>query len=161
MGNHNRYMTSFSMEQLLGTYPSDDSTCKPLKSSGDKDLYPCGVIANSMFNDVITLENEDIRMRENNLAWASDHHKKFAQPEDFEWSTTTADISGCLGVVCDEASDTCSIPETQTSCLESVCQDGVGQSTCFGYVCRGGDFDGGHCVKPSRRSTTIKTRPST
>ena len=22
--NHNRYMTSFSMEQLLGTYPSDD-----------------------------------------------------------------------------------------------------------------------------------------
>ena len=22
-----------------------------------------------------------------------------------------------------------------------------GQSTCFGYVCRGGDFDGGHCVK--------------
>ena len=23
----------------------------------------------------------------------------------------------------------------------------MGQSTCFGYVCRGGDFDGGHCVK--------------
>ena len=145
--NHNRYMTSFSMEQLLGTYPSDDSTCKPLKSSGDKDLYPCGVIANSMFNDVITLENADITMRENNLAWASDHHKKFHQPEDFEWSTTTADVSGCLGVVCDEASDTCSIPSTQTSCSESICQDGVGQSTCFGYVCRGGDFDGGHCVK--------------
>ncbi len=145
--NHNRYMTSFSMEQLLGTYPSSDETCKPLKSSGDKDLYPCGVIANSMFNDVITLENADITMRENNLAWASDHHKKFHQPEDFEWSTTTADVSGCLGVVCDEASDTCSIPSTQTSCSESICQDGVGQSTCFGYVCRGGDFDGGHCVK--------------
>ena len=162
--NHNRYMTSFSMEQLLGTYPSDDRTCKPLKSSGDKDLYPCGVIANSMFNDVITLENEDITMRENNLAWARTTTRSSRSPRILNGRLPLADISGCLGVISttDAAgTETLSIPATQTSCSSEICQADLGSSTCFGYVCRGGDFDGGHCVKELQRSTTIKTRPST
>ena len=122
--NHNRYMTSFSMEQLLGTHPSDDSTCKPSSERGDKDLYPCGVIANSMFNDVITLENADITMRENNLAaWASDHHKKFAQPRILNGLLllpTSVAVSGDLSTTDAAGTETLSIPATQTSCSSSL-----------------------------------------
>lgn len=146
--NHNRYTTSFNYEQLLGSYSTQlNSQCMPLKKSGEKDLYPCGLVANSMFNDVITLKNTDVTMRESNLAWASDHHKRFKQPDDFAWSTTTADVSGCLGVICDAGG--CTIPDEVTACSEAICQDALGKSACMGYICRGGDFDGGHCAQGS------------
>ena len=121
------------MEQLLGTYPSDDSTRQaPSSRVGDKDLYPCGVIANSMFNDVITLENEDITMRENNLAWASTTTRSSRSPRILNGRTTTADISGCLGVISDyDALARRRAPSPRrTPCLESVCQADPGSSTC-------------------------------
>ncbi|KAF8510222.1 cell cycle control protein [Hysterangium stoloniferum] len=55
--NHRRYVQSFNTDQLKGKAVSkstlDSSTCKPLASTGDKIIYPCGLIANSQFNDTI------------------------------------------------------------------------------------------------------------
>ncbi|KAL0465833.1 ligand-effect modulator 3 family [Neurospora intermedia] len=59
--NHRRYVNSFNAKQLLGDAVSKDvidgSTCKPLdldpRGSG-KVIYPCGVVANSMFNDTFS-----------------------------------------------------------------------------------------------------------
>ncbi|KAF2746780.1 Lem3/Cdc50 [Sporormia fimetaria CBS 119925] len=54
--NHRRYVKSLDIEQLKGKSRSVDqikgSECDPLTvGPGDKPYYPCGLIANSMFND--------------------------------------------------------------------------------------------------------------
>ncbi|KTW28086.1 hypothetical protein T552_01947 [Pneumocystis carinii B80] len=58
--NHRRYVKSLSKDQMMGyaktaaeLRSSDD--CNPLSISDDgKPIYPCGLIANSMFNDTIS-----------------------------------------------------------------------------------------------------------
>jgi len=58
--NHRRYVKSVSTDQLLGKFVSasdlSNSNCKPLDVDDAKNLpiYPCGLIANSMFNDTIS-----------------------------------------------------------------------------------------------------------
>lgn len=62
--NHRKYGTSFSKSQLAGknvSLSSLEDSCKPVSAAGgekngsQKIVYPCGVIANSVFND--TFEN--------------------------------------------------------------------------------------------------------
>jgi len=53
--NHRRYVKSLNSNQLKGKYVSpsdlDSSDCKPLATTIDgKAIYPCGLIANSLFN---------------------------------------------------------------------------------------------------------------
>lgn len=52
--NHRRYVKSYDPDQLRGKHKSADSLnkgdCKPLAKIGDKAVYPCGLIANSIFN---------------------------------------------------------------------------------------------------------------
>ncbi|KAH0584138.1 hypothetical protein H2248_009700 [Termitomyces sp. 'cryptogamus'] len=54
--NHRRYVKSLNSDQLRGKFVSlsdlKDSDCKPLAIvDGNKVVYPCGLIANSIFND--------------------------------------------------------------------------------------------------------------
>ncbi|KAG8904710.1 hypothetical protein FRB99_001296 [Tulasnella sp. 403] len=55
--NHRRYVQSMDTDQLKGKAPNADSlnggNCKPLDSRDGKAIYPCGLIANSIFNDTI------------------------------------------------------------------------------------------------------------
>ena len=56
--NHRRYVKSFDQAQLNGEHRDnssiDSSDCDPLQLGEDgKAYYPCGLIANSMFNDTI------------------------------------------------------------------------------------------------------------
>lgn len=52
--NHRRYVKSLDANQLKGKYRSasqlHDADCKPVDQRGGKPIYPCGLIANSMFN---------------------------------------------------------------------------------------------------------------
>lgn len=52
--NHRRYVKSLNSNQLKGKFVSvkdlDNSDCKPLSSIDGKAIYPCGLIANSVFN---------------------------------------------------------------------------------------------------------------
>ncbi|KAJ8078492.1 alkylphosphocholine resistance protein lem3 [Marasmius tenuissimus] len=56
--NHRRYVKSLNSDQLRGkggdANKLDDSDCKPLGKIGDKPIYPCGLIANSVFNDTFS-----------------------------------------------------------------------------------------------------------
>jgi hypothetical protein len=89
--NHRRYVLSFDSQQLKGDARSYDSIkgsdCTPLygQKSENKPYYPCGLIANSMFNDTFSSpvlqnppnakgnETETYQMQNNsNIAWDSD-----------------------------------------------------------------------------------------
>ncbi|PFH47175.1 hypothetical protein AMATHDRAFT_68299, partial [Amanita thiersii Skay4041] len=56
--NHRRYVKSLNADQLRGKFKSyenlDNSDCKPLGSINKKPIYPCGLIANSIFNDTFS-----------------------------------------------------------------------------------------------------------
>ncbi len=57
--NHRRYVKSLNSDQLKGKAVSsktlDNSDCKPLSSIGNRSIYPCGLIANSLFNGMLPL----------------------------------------------------------------------------------------------------------
>jgi hypothetical protein len=56
--NHRRYVKSLNSDQLKGKFVSpsslDNSDCKPLGTIDGKAIYPCGLIANSLFNDTFS-----------------------------------------------------------------------------------------------------------
>jgi hypothetical protein len=59
--NHRRYVNSFNAKQLLGDAVDgrtiNDSTCDPIAHDPlgtGKIVYPCGLVANSMFNDTFS-----------------------------------------------------------------------------------------------------------
>lgn len=52
--NHRRYVKSRSDGQLKGDTGASISSCEPLERFDEKKLYPCGLIANSLFNDTFT-----------------------------------------------------------------------------------------------------------
>ncbi|KAI1401870.1 LEM3/CDC50 family protein [Hypoxylon fuscum] len=87
--NHRRYVASFYDKQLLGDDVSvsdvDASSCQPLATingTGGKAYYPCGLIANSLFNDTfldpVFLNPPDqqgnltYNLKNTSIAWESD-----------------------------------------------------------------------------------------
>ncbi|KAI9834481.1 MAG: hypothetical protein M1826_002635 [Phylliscum demangeonii] len=89
--NHRRYVKSLDQDQLKGKYVSNATinkgSCKPLQLN-DTDskgfaYYPCGLIANSMFNDTFmspqlvnvhkdSADNRTYAMTSRGIAWDSD-----------------------------------------------------------------------------------------
>ncbi|KAI8946994.1 CDC50 family protein [Xylaria longipes] len=88
--NHRRYVNSFNPDQLLAknvTTPTlENSNCAPLaieKINGTTyQIYPCGLIANSLFNDTIghplrlgvtgSNDSRTYKWNEDGIAWQSD-----------------------------------------------------------------------------------------
>ncbi|KAF2097396.1 cell division control protein [Rhizodiscina lignyota] len=80
--NHRRYVKSFDQNQLKGDFRSnstiDGSDCDPLKTVDGKAIYPCGLIANSLFNDsytnpiLLNAQNVTYNMTSTGIAWSSD-----------------------------------------------------------------------------------------
>lgn len=84
--NHRRYVKSLDSDQLKGTAVSNKSlgACDPLDTDPTgRPYYPCGLIANSLFNDSIgnpvqlnthysNAPNITYNMTENGIAWSSD-----------------------------------------------------------------------------------------
>ena len=90
--NHRRYVKSRDDKQLYGqldTPPSKD--CDPfLKNNDTGNFYaPCGAIANSLFNDKISLQYSDkggnnwsdVPLLKTGIAWPSDKEYKFKNPD--------------------------------------------------------------------------------
>ena len=88
--NHRLYVKSYNNRQLMGedVLESDlEKSCTTKTNADDgRLLSPCGLIANSYFNDKIGFEYEDSlhhkNMDESNIAWPSDSDK-FKQPDGF------------------------------------------------------------------------------
>lgn len=82
--NHRRYVKSLDLDQLKGKAVSNatiaGSTCDPLRlDPNGKAYYPCGLIANSLFNDTFVppvrvggSEEEVYEMTNKGISWSSD-----------------------------------------------------------------------------------------
>ena len=86
--NHRRYVKSLDTDQLNGKFISNStissSACNPLKlAPNGKAYYPCGLIANSLFNDTIRSPvalnaahavdgTKTYNMTSKGIAWSSD-----------------------------------------------------------------------------------------
>jgi hypothetical protein len=91
--NHRRYVNSYSINQLKGehlNYNQLKNDCYPLTRLNENlILNPCGLVANSFFNDVISLVSSPINgiyMDESGISLDSDYNNKFFQPIDFTYS---------------------------------------------------------------------------
>lgn len=87
--NHRRYVKSMDSDQLKGkavsasTLKSGD--CKPLAILDDKIVYPCGLIANSMFNDTFSnltmvSAQSSYEFSSKNIAWPGESRKYSSRP---------------------------------------------------------------------------------
>jgi len=97
--NHRRYVTSRDDAQLGGKEIKSDSDlggdCEPYQSFENGSIKipyaPCGSIANSLFNDTLTLTfmgedktmNESVPLNNTGIAWETDKNVKFSNPSDF------------------------------------------------------------------------------
>ena len=92
----------------------DETYCQPLTKIGNITINPCGLIANTLFNDVIQLSDSNganLRMREDGIAWRSDVKWKYAQPIGFK-SEICSDCNNCG---CDGKNWSCKTPYLNTS----------------------------------------------
>ncbi|XP_050302633.1 cell cycle control protein 50A isoform X2 [Anthonomus grandis grandis] len=90
--NHRRYVKSRDDNQLLGNLaPTPAHDCMPFDYSSEnnnvkKPIAPCGAIANSMFNDVLSLSEssgngyQPVTLLNTGIAWDSDKNIKFRNP---------------------------------------------------------------------------------
>lgn len=91
--NHRRYVKSRDDDQLLGRLtqtPSSD--CDPFSTTNGKVIAPCGAIANSLFNDTLTLKWRDepgspiVPLLRTGIAWPSDKNIKFRNPPNLTYA---------------------------------------------------------------------------
>lgn len=84
--NARTYVTSRSDAQLRGDENPDISTCDPLENNPDgSPLVPCGLVANSRFNDTFELCNDKfcnskVALKGTGIAWNIDREVRFRPP---------------------------------------------------------------------------------
>uniref|UniRef100_A0A803KA30 Cell cycle control protein n=1 Tax=Xenopus tropicalis TaxID=8364 RepID=A0A803KA30_XENTR len=88
--NHYRYMISVDPKQLGGlidNLKAPSNYCSPYQwDSKNLPIAPCGAVANSMFNDVISLHYKDngtyveVPLTRKGISWWSDYNVKFQNP---------------------------------------------------------------------------------
>ncbi|XP_063926292.1 cell cycle control protein 50A-like [Zophobas morio] len=72
--NHRRFTTSRDNYQLYGS-TSADKTCDPLATVGNTSIAPCGLIANSFFNDSFILKDPSgkvVTLSGKDISWSTD-----------------------------------------------------------------------------------------
>lgn len=92
--NHRKYVELYDIGQINGKAVELDSlsdTCNPLKTAGDSIIYPCGLIANSFFNDLfknpvlLNAHNGAINVTyefsQFDISWPSDRTSKYKKTE--------------------------------------------------------------------------------
>jgi LEM3 (ligand-effect modulator 3) family / CDC50 family len=97
--NHRRYVKSLHTNQLKGNAISNNSiggsACNPIKTNGSGfAYYPCGLIANSIFNDTFFSpvfvnkqgghDSSKYTMTNNSIAWGSDG--SLYKKTDYKWN---------------------------------------------------------------------------
>jgi hypothetical protein len=116
--NHRTYMKSFDPFQLYGRVGQSDPVsagyCEPLNQLGNQTLNPCGLIANTLFNDYFTLlkgnatNNQSLELIEDGIAWSSDIEYMYNQPDGFYYEECPP--SQCDPSCCDGSKWSCEKP---------------------------------------------------
>ncbi|KAL1960018.1 hypothetical protein VTO42DRAFT_686 [Malbranchea cinnamomea] len=93
--NHRRYVKSLNLDQLKGKFVSNSSvsgsTCDPIRTDDQgKAYFPCGLIANSLFNDTFASPirvggstNETYPMTNKGISWSSD--RDLFKKTEYQW----------------------------------------------------------------------------
>ncbi|OQR73013.1 cell cycle control protein 50A-like [Tropilaelaps mercedesae] len=107
--NHRRYVKSRSDKQLLGNPKYTSADCAPFDVLDGLPIAPCGAIANSLFNDTITLEYKDpknnnwkeVSLLRDQISWYTDKYVKFHNATSYNgtakppaWNKTIAEMGG-------------------------------------------------------------------
>lgn len=71
--SYSLYAKSFSENQLKGEATTKIGSCKPLKYSEGKIIYPCGLIANSFNQDLFVIPNVIINTED--ISWSSTENR--------------------------------------------------------------------------------------
>lgn len=92
--NHRKYVNSYDLEQLKGEAVKKGDLvdhCDPLKILDDKIVYPCGLVANSYFNDTYSdpvllnaksgNDNETYELSSVDISWSSDTKHKYKKTQ--------------------------------------------------------------------------------
>lgn len=92
--NHRKYVELYDVAQLGGlALAAGDLTlsCKPMRELDGKPIYPCGLIANSFFNDLYlspvllnaqsSSHNETYELSETGISWLSDRKHRFKKTQ--------------------------------------------------------------------------------
>ncbi|KAJ1445220.1 CDC50/LEM3 family [Pelagophyceae sp. CCMP2097] len=130
--NHRRYANSINHDQIMGVEKDKDeiSSCEPLKFNGSLVLSPCGLRANSLFDDVFSLPpSSRFELEASGMTHAKANKLRFKQPSTFDFKVV--------------ADANCTAKER---CDDEVCSEHAIKAPCFGYTCVGGDFDGQKCA---------------
>jgi len=97
--NHQRYYQSRSIDQLQGTNMEESDVeldCNPLYKNGSMLLNPCGLIANSFFTDIITLDSNSsvpsnqFTLDESGISLKADRDELYKQVDGFKYRETTS-----------------------------------------------------------------------
>jgi len=81
--NHRSYVMDYDIHQLQGDIDdTDQCTVDSARKRDGKTIYPCGLIANSFFNDIFVLQHNGVNLTEGNwdgsdISWRSDRETKF------------------------------------------------------------------------------------
>jgi hypothetical protein len=99
--------------------------CQPLNKLGDIYLNPCGLVANTFFNDVISLkeggvdaDGTSLVMLEDGIAWQSDSRYKFKQPDGFRFEPCSG---ACDKTCCEEDEWSCGEKELPYEDMDGTC----------------------------------------
>jgi len=118
--NHRFYQDSRDDVQLVGEEEVvEDSisaeACTPLIKLGNMTLNPCGLIANTFFNDIFTLvggvdeDGKELEMIEEGIAWQSDKDYRFGMPFGFQMEECGTE-EGCDASCCESRGFSCDTP---------------------------------------------------
>mmetsp|Transcript_45500 Transcript_45500/g.110705 ORF Transcript_45500/g.110705 Transcript_45500/m.110705 type:complete len:450 (+) Transcript_45500:388-1737(+) len=122
--NHRKYFESQDIYQMAGEsdiskqFSTSATACQPINILGDTVINPCGLIANTFFNDVITLSEDNgsvddqgsaLKMREDGIAWTSDLEYRYKMPNGYMQSECTNEQGGCTIGCCQFYNYTCQI----------------------------------------------------
>ena len=119
--NYRQYTTSRDDYQLTGKVGDqgsvDAANCNPINILGGTVINPCGLIANTFFNDKFTFMNttgavddqgKELVMQEEGIAWQSDLDYRFDMPNGYKQELCPDDK--CNSSCCTDFSFSCTEP---------------------------------------------------
>ncbi|KAG7355634.1 CDC50/LEM3 family protein [Nitzschia inconspicua] len=117
--NYRAYVSSRDDFQLTGQVGNQDKIsaelCEPINKIGNITINPCGLIANTFFNDKFTLldgavddQGLNLTMVEEGIAWTSDLEYRFKMPNGFQKQECPED--GCDASCCTDLGWSCREP---------------------------------------------------
>lgn len=81
-----KYAKSISIKQLKGEATEDVRSCNPLATESSRIIYPCGLIANSFFQDSFNIENQALNV--DDITWPSE--KSLIKPTKYKLDQISA-----------------------------------------------------------------------